>query len=226
MAFIVCAIIFFLIFSIKRMSIMIIKEIEKGILHLSRNDNRIATLIKKNRKCNLHPHNDYFISLLGSIIQQQLSIKAADSIYGRFLDLTGKNPTPEIVLNLQNIQLRNCGLSNSKVKYVKDLSSKVINKEISLVNLDEKDEDEIITELTRVKGIGVWTVHMFLIFTLGRLNVLPTGDLGIKKSIKLNYNLRKMPTEKKVYDIARRNKWEPYCSIASWYLWASLDEKN
>jgi DNA-3-methyladenine glycosylase II len=174
----------------------------------------------------LQPHNDYFISLLGSIIQQQLSIKAADSIYNRFLELTGKNPTPEIILSLPDIQLRNCGLSNSKVKYVKDLSSKVLGKEISLVNFDEKDDEEIIVELTRVKGIGVWTAHMFLIFTLGRLNVLPTGDLGIKKAIKLNYNLRKMPTDKKVYNIARSNKWEPYCSIASWYLWASLDNQN
>ncbi len=208
------------------MSIMITKEIEKGIQHLSRNDNRIATLIKKNRKCNLQPHNDYFISLLGSIIQQQLSIKAADSIYNRFLGLTGKKPTPEIILNLPDIQLRNCGLSNSKVKYVKDLSAKVLNKEISLMNLEAKEESEIITELTKVKGIGVWTVHMFLIFTLGRLNVLPTGDLGIKRAIKLNYNLRKIPTERKVLDVARKNSWEPYCSIASWYLWTSLDNLN
>lgn len=205
---------------------MITKEIEKGILHLTKNDNRIATLIKKNRKCNLQPHNDYFISLLGSIIQQQLSIKAADSIYNRFLNLTGKNPTPEVVLSIPDIQLRNCGLSNSKVKYVKDLSSKILTKEISLVNIEKKNEEEIISELTKVKGIGVWTVHMFLIFTLGQLNVLPTGDLGIKRAVQLNYNLRKIPTEKKVFDIARKNKWMPYCSVASWYLWLSLDNKK
>ncbi len=205
---------------------MTTKEIEKGILHLTKNDNCIATLIKKNRKCNLQPHNDYFISLLGSIIQQQLSIKAAESIYNRFLNLTGKNPTPKKILSADDVDLRNCGMSNSKVKFVKDLSTKILNKEVILKNIEDLQEEEIIAELTKVKGIGIWTVHMFLIFTLGRLNVLPTGDLGIKRAIKLNYNLRKMPTEKKVIDIARKNKWEPYCSVASWYLWQSLEKQN
>ena len=202
---------------------MIAKEIQKGIAHLSRNDKCLSTLIKKIGKCNLQVRNNYFLALLESIICQQLSSKAADAIYKKFLIFFDNNPLPEKILNTDHSEIRKQGLSNSKVKYIKDLSEKIIKKEINFKNIISKSDEEIISELTKVKGIGIWTVHMFLIFTLGRLNVLPTGDLGLKRAIKLNYKLKKIPNENKFIKISRQNKWTPYSSIACWYLWKSLE---
>jgi DNA-3-methyladenine glycosylase II len=202
---------------------MAAKEIQKGIVHLSRNDKCLSTLIKKIGKCNLRAHNNYYTALLESIICQQLSPKAADAIYKRFVNYFNNDPKPEKILATEHSEIRNLGLSNSKVKYIKDLSDKIIKKEITFRNINSKNDEEIISELTKVKGIGVWTVHMFLIFTLGRLNVLPTGDLGLKRAIMIGYQLRKIPNEKKFIEISRKNNWSPYCSIASWYLWKSLE---
>ncbi len=202
---------------------MIAKEIQKGIAHLSRNDKCLSTLIKKIGKCNLQVHNNYFLALLESIICQQLSSKAADAIFKKFLIFFDNNPRPEKILNTDHSEIRKLGLSNSKVKYIKDLSEKIIKREINFRNIISKSDEEIISELTKVKGIGIWTVHMFLIFTLGRLNVLPTGDLGLKRAIKLNYKLKKIPDENKFIKISRQNKWTPYSSIACWYLWKSLE---
>ena len=119
-------------------------------------------------------------------------------------------------------KLRKCGLSYPKVKYIKDLSSKVIEGKLKIKKLNLLDDEEIITELIQVKGIGVWTAHMFLIFCLGRFNVLPGGDLGLKKAVMLNYKLRKLSDEIKIAKISKKNGWEPYNSIATWYLWQSL----
>ena len=199
-------------------------EIEAGVNHLYLNDLALARIIKKIGKCNLQKHNDYYYSLLASIVSQQLSGKAADSIFGKLLKFFNNELNPEKVLITEDVTLRSLGLSNAKTKYVKDLSLKVINNEISFLNVNKMTNDEIVSELTKVKGIGVWTVHMFLIFTLGRLDVLPIGDLGIKRAIMLNYNLKKMPDEKKVIRIAAKYKWQPYSSIACWYLWKSLEK--
>ena len=119
--------------------------------------------------------------------------------------------------------LRKIGLSNSKTKYIKDFSSRLINKEISLRGISKKSDEKIIEELVQVKGIGIWTVQMFLIFTLGRQNVLPLGDLGLKRAIMQNYKLTELPGEVEIKKLAVENNWEPYCSIASWYLWKSLE---
>ena len=202
---------------------MVSKEIQKGIVYLTRNDKCLSTLIKKIGKCNLHAHNNYFLSLLESIISQQLSSKAADAIYKRFLDFFTNDPSPEKILNAEHSEIRNLGLSNSKVKYIKDLSDKITKKEITFRGINSMSDEKIISELTKVKGIGVWTVHMFLIFTLGRLNVLPTGDQGLKRAMLINYRLKRLPDEKKFMKISRENNWSPYCSIASWYLWKSLE---
>jgi len=201
-----------------------INEIQKGTQHLLRNDKYLATLIKKIGKCNLRLHDDYYLALLQSIICQQLSSKAADSIYKRFMIYFNRDPSPVKILETEHSLIRNIGLSNSKVKYIKDLSEKIITKEIILQNINSKPDEEIISELIKVKGIGVWTVHMFLIFSVGRLNVLPTGDLGLKRAIMLTYKLRKLPDEKRFIRISRENNWKPYCSIASWYLWKSLEK--
>jgi DNA-3-methyladenine glycosylase II len=141
-------------------------EILKGIKHLSKHDKVLSTLIKNYGICNLRPRKKYFNLLLSSIIGQQLSVTAADSICKKFLLFFNNNPTPEYVLRVSHEELRQLGLSNAKAKYVKDLSQKIIDKEINLKNIGSRSDEEIMMELTKVKGIGVWTVHMFLIFTL------------------------------------------------------------
>ena len=200
-------------------------EILKGIKHLSKHDKVLSTLIKNYGICNLRPHKKYFNLLLRSIIGQQLSVTAADSISKKFFSFFNNNPKPEDILRAPHEELRALGLSNAKAKYVKDLSQKIMDKEINLKRIGSKTNDEIILELTKVKGIGIWTVHMFLIFTLGRLDILPYSDLGIRKGIMLNYGLKKIPDEKRVFKIAKENNWNPYCSIVSLYLWQSLDNK-
>ena len=198
-------------------------EILKGIEHLSKQDKVLSTLIKNYGICNLQPHKKYYNLLLRSIVGQQLSVIAAESIAKKFFGYFSGKPTPEKILNAKHDVLRNLGLSNAKVKYVKDLSQKILDGEIKLKGFSSKTDDEIIEHLTMVKGIGVWTAHMFLIFTLGRMNVLPYSDLGIRKGVMLNYGLKKLPDEKKLFKIAKQNNWHPYCSIASLYLWQSLD---
>jgi DNA-3-methyladenine glycosylase II len=201
-------------------------EIKSALSHLSRHDKVLSTIIKNNGIINLTPRRKYFNLLLGSIIGQQLSMYAAAAIEERFFAFFHNNPKPEIILGTADPVLRSLGLSNAKVRYIKDLSSKLLSREIKLGGISNKTDDEVIAELTKVKGIGSWTAHMFLIFTLGRMNVLPAGDLGIRKSIMVNYGLKKMPDEKKINLIAKNNNWHPYCSIASLYLWRSLDAKN
>lgn len=201
-------------------------EIKQAIEHLSKHDKVFSTIIKNNGIINLTKRRKHFNSLLGSIIGQQLSMYAADAIEKKFNGYFNNDPQPEIILKTEDSVLRSLGLSNAKVKYVKDLSSKIILGEVKLSGLSSKSDEEVIAELTKVKGIGNWTAHMFLMFTLGRINVLPVGDLGIRKAIMLNYGLKKMPDEKKVASVALKNNWHPFCSIASLYLWRSLDTKN
>jgi len=201
-------------------------NINSAVQHLSKNDKVLSTIIKNIGIINLTRQKKYFNLLLGSIISQQLSIYAAASIQKRFLEFFKNDPQPEYILQTDDLALRSIGLSYSKVKYVKDLSQKFLSGEVKLKGLAKMSDDEIIAELTKVKGIGVWTSHMFLIFTLGRLNILPFGDLGIRKSIMVNYRLKNLPDEKRIKLIAKNNNWHPYCSIASLYLWRSLDTKN
>ncbi len=200
-------------------------EIQNGIEHLSKNDPVLRSIIKRSKPCSLKPHRDYYISLLESIIGQQLSIKAAASINRRFIQLVGDPPLPEKIIQFDDEFLRTAGLSYSKIKYVKDLSLKILNKELKLKQIPALCDEDIIAELTKVKGIGLWTAQMFLIFTLARPDVLPYLDLGIRKSIQNLYGLRKLPEQAGVEKIAKKYNWRPYCSIASWYLWRSLDNE-
>ena len=198
-------------------------EILKGLKHLSKHDKVLSTLIKNYGICNLRPRRKYFNLLLKSIVGQQLSVTAANSIWQKFSAFYKGNPRPELVFNTPHETLRSLGLSNAKARYVKDLSQKLIDGEINLKNISSKTDEEITEELTKVKGIGIWTVHMFLIFTLGRLNILPHSDLGIRKGVMINYGLKKLPDEKKINKIAKINNWHPYCSVVSLYMWQSLD---
>ncbi|MBZ0180318.1 MAG: hypothetical protein K8F36_13580 [Melioribacteraceae bacterium] len=198
-------------------------ELEIAVKTLSANDKVMLRIIKKNGKINLTEYTNYYSFLISSIIGQQLSTSAADAIHKKFSSKFGENPTAEKIVRVRDITLRKLGISNAKVKYVKDLSQKLISEEISLKNIEQKSDEDIISELTKVKGIGIWTVHMFLIFALGRFNVLPYTDLGIRKSIMVNYSLKSLPDEKEIKSISLKNKWSPYNSVASLYLWKSLD---
>lgn len=201
-------------------------DLNNAAKHLSKNDKVLSTIIKNIGIINLTRQKKYFNLLLGSIISQQLSTYAASSIHKRLMDFFKNNPQPEFILRTDDSALRLLGLSNAKVKYIKDLSEKILSGEVKLKGFAKMSDNDIIVELTKVKGIGEWTAHMFLLFTLGRLNILPFGDLGIRKSIMVNYRLKKLPDEKKIKLIAKNNNWHPYCSIASLYLWRSLDTKN
>jgi DNA-3-methyladenine glycosylase II len=195
--------------------------------HLSRRDSVLRQFIKRHGACRLQQHTRYFETLVNSIVSQQLSTKAADTIFQRFRTLyaPAKFPKPDQIVATPDETLRSVGLSGQKLSYIKDLAAKVDSGAVHLKRITKMSDDEIIAELTQVKGIGVWTVHMFLIFSLGRLNVLPVGDLGIRMAIQRAYNFAAMPKPAEIETIAAQNKWPPYCSVASWYLWRSLENK-
>jgi len=202
---------------------MEINEYNCAVKHFLKNDVSIYSIINKHDPIFLKRRRNYFIHLCNSIIGQQLSVYSAKAIINNFLSFFKNKPTPESIMKTDISSLRSLGLSNAKAKYVKDLSNKLLNKEINLRGISEKSDSEILDELTKVKGIGSWTVHMFLIFVLGRKNILPSGDLGIKKAIMLNYHLKNLPTDKEVIRISKKKNWSPYNSYASLFLWKSID---
>ena len=194
--------------------------------YLAGHDAMLAPVIVKVGPCTIRPHQNYYQELVDSIISQQLSVKAAAAIEQRFRDMFGGHfPTPEEILTKDLEQLRAIGFSYAKGRYVRDLALKIIDGAVRFDNLDELTNEEIVTELTNVKGIGEWTVHMFLMFCMGRSDILPTGDLGIKNGVRALYGLEDIPTLAQIEDVAKKNKWHPYESIASWYVWQSLDNK-
>ena len=165
-----------------------------------------------------------FASLAEAIVYQQLNGKAAETIFKRFAALAGDPLTPEGILKLSDEELRGVGLSKQKSTYLKDLAQKTAAGVLDFSRLPELPDEEVIEHLTQVKGIGVWTAHMFLIFSLRRPNVLPTGDYGVQMALKRHYRKRKLPKPKDMEKIARA--WEPYRSVACWYMWRSLDIKT
>lgn len=198
----------------------------KAINHLKRADPVLAKLIAAVGPCRFrtHDHIPYFPYLTRAIVYQQLSGKAAATIFGRFEALCGGAIEPRTVTGLPDTALRGAGLSTQKTRYVKDLAAKVAAGQVVLEGIERHSDQEIIATLTQVKGIGRWSVHMFLMFRLGRPDVLPELDLGIQKGIKQAYRLRALPKPKRVVKIGA--KWSPYSTIASWYLWRSLDSPN
>jgi DNA-3-methyladenine glycosylase II len=198
--------------------------LEQAAKHLSTHDPILALVIAKAGPAALEPHTDYYGALVNSIIGQQLSVKAAASIKQRFRDLFGGSlPAPTQILEKSVEELRAVGFSNAKANYVRDLAQHVIDGRVRFDKLPEQSNEEIIKELTDVKGIGEWTAHMFLMFCMGRLDVLPVGDLGIRNGIRALYGFEDMPTPQQITDLAAKNKWHPYESPASWYIWRSLD---
>jgi len=173
------------------------------------------------------PHKNYYPALVESIVSQQLSVKAAATILKRFLALFPGDtfPTPSDILGKDIEAFRSAGLSRQKGTYIQDLAVKVIEGTVQFDHLDSLTNDQVIKELTQIKGVGIWTVHMFLMFCMGRMNVLPTGDLGIKNGIFSLYRLDAKPTPEEIEAIAVKNNWHPYETVASWYIWHSLDNK-
>lgn len=195
----------------------------KALNHLRTVDPVMASVIKAVGPCRFEPNaeHSHFYHLVRAIVGQQLSTTAARTIHGRFVALFDSPLAPDAVARMEDQRLRAAGLSGAKTAYIKDLAARVHADELPLDRVESMTDEEIIEALTQVKGIGVWSAQMFLMFRLGRPDVLPALDLGIQKGVQRAYHLRKLPKPKRVSAIGR--KWTPYSTIASWYLWRSLE---
>ena len=196
----------------------------KAVNHLKKSDPVLRAIIERVGPCRMEFGVPEFSSVAEAIVYQQLNGKAAVTIFNRFVALAGEPLTPEGILKLSDEQLRSVGLSKQKSSYLKDLAAKTSAGLLNFAQLPEMTDEEVIQHLTQVKGIGVWTAHMFLMFSLRRPNVLPTGDYGVQMAIRKHYKKRKLPKPKDMEKIARL--WEPYRSVACWYMWRSLDIKT
>ena len=199
-------------------------DIEAG-LELLKRDKIMQVLIKKFGRPDFNQGQDYFQSLLRSIVFQQLSGKAAQTIYERLLNLMPKtsNLCPNEVLKLDKDEMRKAGLSFQKINYVRNLADYFENNSLQKKDVEEMTDEEISKELIKIKGIGQWTVDMFLMFTLNRADILPYKDLGIQKGIMIILNMKNLPSIKEMENCSR--KWRPYRTIACWYLWRMVDDR-
>ena len=196
----------------------------KAIHHLKKSDPVLRAIIERVGPCKMEYGDPTFHSLAEAIVYQQLNGKAAVTIFKRFTDAAGDPVTPAGILKLTAAQMRAVGLSKQKSSYLLDMATKAKSGLLDFNKLADMTEVDVIEHLTQVKGVGVWTAHMFLMFTMRRPDVLPTGDYGIQVAIKKHYRKRKLPKPKDMEKIAKA--WSPYRSIACWYLWRSLDIKT
>jgi DNA-3-methyladenine glycosylase II len=213
----------------------------KAIAHLNKSDPIMRRIITRIGACGMKFGSPEFHSLAEAIVYQQLNGKAAVTIFNRFAALAGEPLTPERILKLSDEQMRSVGLSKQKSSYLKDLAAKTVSGLLNFNRLSGLGDEEVIEHLTQVKGVGVWTAQMFLMFSLRRQNVFPTGDFGVRMAIYKHYldrpraskksgtkNTRKrkikLPTPQQMEKIA--DCWKPYRSVACWYLWKSLDTKT
>lgn len=196
----------------------------KAILHLKKSDPVLREIIERIGPCRMEYGPPEFHSLAEAIVYQQLNGRAALTIFNRFAELAGNPLTPAGIMKLTDQQMRSVGLSKQKSSYLRDMAERAIKGELDFSKLHAMADEDVIKHLTQVKGVGIWTAQMFLMFTLKRPNVLPTGDFGVQMAIKKLYNKRKMPKPLHMEKIARA--WEPYRSIACWYLWRSIDVKT
>jgi DNA-3-methyladenine glycosylase II len=191
--------------------------------HLSTVDPVMRALVARHAPCRLQRDRVLFEGLLGAIVSQQLSVKAARTIFGRFKDLFPNGITPEAVLETPVETLRGVGFSRAKAAYAHDLAAHVLDGRLELDRLDELSDDQVIAELTAVKGIGRWTAEMILMFDLARPDILPVDDLGIREGFRRAYDLPERPNAAEMTRIAE--PWRPYRSVASWYLWRVLENE-
>jgi DNA-3-methyladenine glycosylase II len=194
----------------------------KAILHLKKSDPVMRAIIDRVGAYKIQHREPSFETLVRSIVYQQLSGKVASVILGRLIALLpGGAVTPDAILKLTPARMRKAGLSKQKTAYIRDLARKTNKGHVKFEALPDLTDLEVIEHLTQVKGIGVWTAHMFLIFALRRPDVLATGDLGVRIAIQKAYELAELPLPKQVEELAA--PWRPYSSVAVWYLWRSLD---
>ena len=194
----------------------------KAIKHLRSNDPVLSNLINKHRsKTYLVSANSVFITLTKIIVGQQISIEVANSIESKIKKLLG-NITPKKILATPDQHLRNCGLSFRKVKYIKGVAEIIKSKPSFFSNLEPMDDTDAIKELVKLYGIGIWSAEMFLIFHFNRQNILPLGDIGLINSYCKNYKVNRNVFTNKISKT--RKLWEPYCTVATWYLWRDIDE--
>jgi DNA-3-methyladenine glycosylase II len=195
---------------------------KKALTHLKTADPVLGAIIERVGPYKIQYREPVFQTLVRSIVYQQLHGKAALTIYTRLAEAAKADPlTPESILRLRPQRMRTLGLSAQKMKYIRELARMTRDGEVDFGLCPQMDDAGVVEHLTRVKGVGVWTVHMFLIFALRRRDVLPTGDLGVRAAIKKAYGMEELPTAEEMERIA--SAWRPYCSVASWYLWRSLD---
>ena len=192
----------------------------KGKVYLSNKDKVLKKLIQTYRNEYLNLNSNYFHSLINSIIGQQISVSAADSMKTKFFKLK-KNITPQTVSKLRTTDLRKCGLSRQKILYIRNISKFFLQNKKFIKNINKSSEEEIYNNLIEIKGVGNWTIHMFLMFSYGSSNIFPTGDLGFLKAISKLYKVQLPISERKLKLLYK--KWSPYSSQATWYLWRSLD---
>lgn len=194
---------------------------KRALDHLKKSDAILASIIARVGPCKMTYREPTFEMLARAIVFQQLSTKAARTIYGRLEEAAGGALTPQAIQNLSVGEMRRAGLSRQKLGYIRDLAEHAISGKVDFARLPEMSDEEVIAALTDIKGIGVWTAHMFLLFSLRRPNILPVGDLGVRMAIQRFYRKRKLPTPKQIEQVAKT--WHPYCSYAAWYLWRSLE---
>jgi DNA-3-methyladenine glycosylase II len=194
----------------------------KAIRHLQAADPVIAGIIERVGRYRIEFRDPGFETLVKSIVYQQLSGRVAQVIFGRLAAaVPGGLLTPEGILALRPAKMRKLGLSKQKTAYIRDLARLTRDGTVDFAGLQALADAEVIERLTKVKGVGVWTAHMFLIFALRRTNVLPSGDLGIRSAIRKAYGLADLPKPAEIEAMGAR--WHPYCTVAAWYLWRSLE---
>ncbi len=195
----------------------------KAQMHLSKADPVLARIIAQVGALGIQPRRERFQALARTIIFQQLAGAAANAIYGRFVGLFPgmEFPSPEQVLAKTDAELRAAGLSEKKALYIKDLAAHIRDRKLNFHRFHRMADEEIIADLTQVKGIGKWTAEIFLAFNLGRPDVMPADDLGLQNAVKRQYGMRQRPNRKRLLKHAER--WRPYRTAAAWYLWRSLD---
>lgn len=201
---------------------LILKKRNVAVKKLIGSDAQMAGLVKLIGEFSINLRSDYFTALCRAIVGQQLSMKAAETIWHRTVELCG-HMAPEVVLKLTDDELRGAGLSRAKVVYIKDLSSRVLSGELNLDGIEGMFDDEVIAALTDVKGIGRWTAEMFLIFTLGRPDVWPVDDLGVRRAVQWVYGLAELPNKAEMTAYGLR--WQPHRTAAALYLWEAINRK-
>ena len=198
------------------------KQLQTAIEYLSGKDEIMALIIKNVGDCGISKSRNYYKALVHSIMAQQISVKASQSIAKKFYKLIDDKLQPDNVLMHSIEELRTVGLSIQKATYIRDLSEKFALNENIYSHLGQFSDEEVIVKLTEVKGIGVWTAQMFLIFSLGRLDVLPLDDVGFQNAFQKYYKMKKRPSPKYLERMSK--KWSPYRSVAVWYLWEAFDK--